>query len=294
MIVQFYCERCARYVAEGDVVTLGAPKEASPLLGTGAEGDHGVRLPGCPTCRGLVRREEQEIRRPLERVALRDAFFPMFAPRNLPLLLATTFFAFFVWRFVPVVGFVMSSAILLAYAAQASRTAADPREAGSLGEPADFRGWSDLLGPLGRRLFVLAVGLTPLVVTLSVTDDVVVRAAGTLAGAVFYVLYTPAALIVAARARSLTTLVLPLATVRVALGMGADYALAAGLHLASTIGGTFLVGAAFWLAGLADRYVAIFPFFVAWAVLVLVTTFQARLLGIFAREHRHVLGLETG
>ena len=125
--VVFFCERCVRYVAEADVVTIQAP-------------DGRVKIPGCPTCRGNVRREEQETKRPIERVVLREAVTPIFAKENLPLLVATTVTGFLLWRFVPLLGPTTAFAILLGFAAQAMRSAADPRSTGSLGDAPDVMG----------------------------------------------------------------------------------------------------------------------------------------------------------
>lgn len=276
---QFYCERCERYVAADAVVTISAA-------------DGRVRIPGCPTCRGHVRREEQQLQRPFEKVVLADAIGPIFHARNVPILLATTFAGFFLSRFVPILGLLVACGILLAYAAEVTRSASDPRHEGSLGGPADFRDIGDLVDPVVRRGVVLAVGVAPLCIVHYASDDPVVLALGTLAGGAVFVFYTPAALIVAARAKSILDVLSPIAPIRVAWRMGGDYLLGVAMHLVSTLVGGVLVVGAFALAGVLDRYVAIFPFALAWAVLVVVTTAQARILGLLVREHRHVLGID--
>lgn len=276
---QFYCERCERYVPPDAVVTISAA-------------DGRVRIPGCPTCRGHVRREEHQIQRSFEKVVLTDAIAPIFRARNAPILVATTFAGFFLSRFVPVLGLFVAFGILLAYAAEVTRSAADPRHEGSLGGQADFRGIGDLVDPVLRRGVVLLVGVAPLSIVHYVSDDPVVLAVGTLAGALVFVVYTPAALIVAARAKSVLDVLSPIAPIRVAWRMGGEYLLGVAMHLCSTLVGGVLVVGAFALAGVLDRYVAIFPFALAWAVLVIVTTAQARILGLLVREHRHVLGID--
>lgn len=278
-IAQYYCERCERYLAEDAIVTIAAA-------------DGRVKIPGCPTCRGHVRREEQEVKRPLERVVLRDALAPIASAKGAPLLLSTTIAGFSLSRFVPLVGWPLALAILLAHAAESSRAAADPRHDGTLGGAADFATPWDLLAPVVRRGLVFAVALAPLLSVYALSNDPTARAVGTLLGVAAFVLYTPAGLVVATRAKSFLTVLSPIAPIRIAWRMGSDYLLAAALHLASTLAGGALVAGAFALAGILDRYVAIVPFFLAWAVLVGVTTAQARILGIFVRQHRHVLGLD--
>jgi hypothetical protein len=279
-IEQFYCERCERYVPAASVVTIRAA-------------DGRVRIPGCPTCRGHVRREEQEVDRALETRILGEAIAPIFHAQNAPLLVGTTLVGFVFWRFVPFLGPVLSFAVLVAHAAQASRAAADPDADGSLGSAADFRHIGDLLGPVLRRGVVLGVGLAPLVGVLVGSNDPVVLAVGTMLGVTFFIFYTPAALVVAARAKSVLTVLSPIAPLRIAWRIGGAYVLGVGLHLLATLIGGALVVGAFSLAAVLDRYIAIFPYVLAWAVLVMVTTAQARVLGLFARQHRHVLGLDA-
>ena len=276
---QFYCERCERYVPPADVVTIAAA-------------DGRVRIPGCPTCRAHVRREAHEAHRPLERLVLSQAIAPIFRAASAPLWVGTIVVGFFLWRFVPVLGHLVAFAMLIAYAAEASRTAADPRHDGSLGSQADFRSVGDLVAPVVRRGIVLAVGLAPLLAVHFGSDDPFVLALGTLGGIAFFVFYTPAALIVAARAKSVLSVLSPVAPAQIAWRIGGDYLLGVAMHLLSTVVGGALVVGAFALAAVLDRFVAILPFALAWAVLVVVTTAQARVLGIFVRQHRHVLGID--